>query len=395
MNTIQIKDSIEQLNRTIHQFKKNNDLRLDEIETKGGIDPLLEEKVDKANAAISTIEQQIKNFMIVAARPGASSDRIDDTVTSKAFEKYLRFGDFSELKSKAMSVGSDSDGGYAVPEQLDSNLENFLYAANVMRRLASVVKATTSDYKIAVNTGGLAAGWVGETDSRPNTATPQIEEITPPTGELYANPAASGWMIDDAGFNLESWLMTEIQNKFSSMEGGAFISGSGVKQPKGILRYSSTTAEDDTRPFGTLKHLEAASATSFTADEIITFFYDLASVYRGQSAFVANSKTVAFLRKLKDSNGQYLWQQSLSADQPAMLLGQRLEIDENMPNIAAEAVPVMFGNFAQGYRIIDRTPLRVLRDEFTLKPFVQFYSTKRVSGIVHDSKAIRLLKMKA
>ena len=236
---------------------------------------------------------------MLAARPGASSDRIDDTVTSKAFEKYLRFGDFSELKSKAMSVGSDSDGGYAVPEQLDSNLENFLYAANVMRRLASVVKATTSDYKIAVNTGGLAAGWVGETDSRPNTATPQIEEITPPTGELYANPAASGWMIDDAGFNLESWLMTEIQNKFSSMEGGAFISGSGVKQPKGILRYSSTTAEDDTRPFGTLKHLEAASATSFTADEIITFFYDLASVYRGQSAFVANSKTVAFLPEVE------------------------------------------------------------------------------------------------
>lgn len=180
------------------------------------------------------------------------------------------------------------------------------------------------------------------------------------------------------------------------MEGGAFITGDGNNKPKGVLAHLSSTEVDGTRAFGTLKHTLAAAAAAITADELIDLSYDLRGVYRVGATWLMNSKTAAFIRKLKDTTtGMYLWQQALTGGQPSMLSGYPVEVDENMPDIAAGSVPIMFGNFRQGYRIVDRTPLRIQRDPYTNKPFVHFYSTKRVSGMVVDSCAIRLLKMAA
>lgn len=387
---IQTKNLIEKQNKAFHRFKVANDERLDQLDAKGNTDPLLEEKVDKANAEIARLGKHLEEVYKKLNRPGGTGD--DFSAPSKGFDRYLRTGDTSELGRKSFSVGTDADGGYAVPEQLDANLRNFMFDANVMRQICTVIQAESSNYKVAVNTGGLTAGWVGEKTARPETDTPTIAEVTPPTGELYANPAATKWMIEDAGFNLESWLMTEVQNKFASMEGDAFINGDGTNQPKGVLDYPSAATDDDVRAFGTLKHTVTAGATAITLDEIIDFTYDLRGVYRAQAVFLMNSATAGYLRKLKDSNGLYLWQPSLTAGQPPMLAGFPVKIDENVQAIATGSVSVLFGNFSQGYSIVDRSPLQVLRDPFTNKPFTHFYSTKRVSGMLVDSNAIRLLQ---
>jgi len=394
---MELKDMLEMQNKAFREFREANDARLKALESKGSVDPLLEEKIDKANAAITAIGKQMDEIEKKAGRPGGIgvSMNVRNSEQRKSFEKFLRTGqkDYDYTK-KSFSILSGPDGGYAAPEELDSKLQKYLYDASSMRQISTVVQSYSGDYKVAINTGGLAAGWVGETDGRPETATPSIALSSAPAGELYCNPAATKWMIDDAGFDLTEWLMVEINGKFASMEGDAFISGDGNNKPKGFLAYSSATTDDSTRAFGTLKHVVADAATSIAMDELIDFSMDLRGVYRRNAVWLMNSATAAMLRKLKSSTGgDYLWQPSLQVGQPSMLLGFPVYLDESMPSVATGTVPIAFGDFRQGYRIIDRTPLQVLRDDLTNKPYVHFYSTKRVSGMLTDSNAIRLFKM--
>lgn len=319
-----------------------------------------------------------------------------DSEQKNSFENFLRLGIKDEnFTTKGMNTITGSEGGYAVPSELDANLAAFLHDGSVMRQICGVVSSYSGDYKLAINRGGLAAGWVGEQDGRPETGAPEIALVSAPTGELYANPAATQWMIDDAGFNLTDWLMGEIQGKFASMEGGGFVTGNGTNKPKGFLSYPSSADADDVRQFGVLRHKETAGETAITDNELLDLVYLLRGVYRRGAVWLMNSKTTAYVRKLKsEADGNYLWQPGLQAGQPPLLLGYPVHIEESMPDIASGAVPVAFGNFKLGYRIIDRTPLNVLRDSYTNKPYVHFYSTKRVSGMLVDSSAIILLKMK-
>lgn len=389
----EIRSLLIQQQKAFKEFRGANDARLDLLEESGGVDVLTQEEIEKSTKGLAGLREQVREIEKIMGRAGGTGALGgSDMETSKGFDKYLRSGDASDLEQKSLNVGTDANGGYAVPAQLDANLRNYMFDANVMRQICEVVQATTGDYKIAVNTGGLAAGWVGETAARPETDTPTLAEVTPPTGELYANPAASQWMIDDAGFDLEGWLTREVQGKFASLEGSSFIDGNGTNKPKGVLDYPSATTDDDTRAFGTLKHTVAAGATAITADELINLTYDLRGVYRAGAVFLMNSKTSGYLMTLKSSDGVYLWQQSLQAGQPSQFAGFRVYVDEAMPDIGASATPVLCGNFRMGYRIIDRSPLRVLRDPYTQKPFVHFYSTKRVSGCLVDSNAIRILQ---
>ena len=294
-----------------------------------------------------------------------------------------------------MNTITGSEGGFTVPEQLDAQLNKYLHDSTPMRQLARVVQSYTADYKIAVNAGGLAAGWVGEMDARPETDTPDIVQVAAPTAELYAFPMITQQLIDDAGFDIEGWLMGEIQGKFSALEGGAFITGNANKQPSGILNYPTSTDADSVRPFGTIKHTVTAGSTTIVPDELIDLTTDLRGPYRAGAVWLMNSTTAGHIRKLKNANtAEYVWQPALSAGQPPMLAGYRVVIDESMPDIAAGAYPVAFGDFGLAYTIVDRSPLRLLRDAFTAKPNVGFYATKRVSGMVTDSCAFRLLKMK-
>jgi HK97 family phage major capsid protein len=421
----EIKTLIDAQSKAIADFKKNYNVRLGELEAKmlAGTDPLLEEKVDRANGELSaltgrlaSLEKHIARGPLAHGLPSGATEFDTDTTkhktgghfmnnisyqTKNLYGRFLRTGDRScleelHLEGKSLSVFSSPDGGFAVPEELNAALNNYLFDANVMRQISTVVQSHSADYKIAVNTGGMAAGWVGETSTRAETGTPSIGQVSFPTGELYCNPAATQWMIDDAGFDLVTWLMNEINGKFAAMEGISFISGSANNQPRGVLDFPSSTVGDDSRPFGTLKHTVTAGATAITFDEMIGLTYDLRGPYRRNGVFVMNSATAGYLQSLKNTTtSDYIWQPSLQAGQPAAIAGYKVMIDEAMPDIAAGAVAVMFGDFKAGYMIVDRTPLRVLRDNYTNKPYTHFYCTKRVSGMVVDTCAIRLLKQHA
>jgi HK97 family phage major capsid protein len=338
----------------------------------------------------------LKARLSAAERPalsGAKSER------SPFVERYLRKGLEHGVELKAMNGATDAAGGYAVPEEIDAAIERTLAAVSPIRAIASVVKVGSAGYRKLVTSGGTPAGWVAETAGRPETDTPVFNEVAPPFGELYANPAASQAMLDDAAFDVEAWLADEIAREFARAEGAAFVSGNGTNRPKGFLAAPTSAAADGARAFGTLQFIETGVAGAFPAslpgDVLIDLVQNLRSPYRQGAVFVMNSSTAARIRKFRTDDGAFLWQPGLVSGQPDTLLGYPVVEAEDMPDIAADATPIAFGNFKAGYLIAERGETQILRDPFTNKPFVHFYATRRVGGQVMNSEAIKLLKFAA
>jgi len=393
-----LKELLEKQGKAFEAFKEANDSRLKAVEEKGNSDPVLDQKVDKANEDIGNILKQIEDIQAKANRPnsGADSGKSQEVLDhEEAFTKFLVKGTdegLEGLEKKALNVTTDADGGYAVPEEFDRNILSLMRDQSPMRQVCNVIQVGTSDYKKLVNLHGAGHGWVDEDDARPETDTPTLARITPFMGELYSNPAATQTMLDDSYFNAEAWLLDEVTSDFAEDEADAFLNGTGTKQPKGILQYTSATTADGVRAFGQLQHVVTAGATAISMDELIGLLYTLRKAQRNGATWMANGQTYAYLRKLKDSNGNYLWQPSTQAGQPASLLGYGVTENEDMADIATGVVSVMFGNYKRGYTIVDRMGTRTLRDPFTNKPYVHFYTTKRVGGMLVDSEAIKLLQ---
>ena len=313
-----------------------------------------------------------------------------------AFDGFVRTGQTLELK--AFTGVSGDSGGYAVPREIDAAIDRTLASISPIRRIAQVVKVGSAGYRKLVTTGGTPSGWAAETDARPGTATPVFQEIAPPSGELYANPSASQAMLDDAAFDVEAWLADEIATEFARAEGAAFVNGSGVNRPKGFLTNPVSATGDATRAFGTLQYLPSGAAGDFAAnpqERLIDLVQALRAPYRQGASFVMNAATVARLRKFKTSDGAFIWQPGLVAGQPATLLGYPVVEAEDMPDVAANALAIAFGNFRMGYLIAERSETAILRDPYSNKPFVGFYATKRVGGCVVNAEAIKLLRMSA
>jgi len=364
-------------------------------------------RADAADAAIDSLRGDVEDVKgrldrvsRAASRPmlgGASASPEARGPEVKGFvDGYLRQGRESEVKSLSGAVASD--GGYAVPREIDAEIARRLKAISPIRSIAQVVQTGSAGYRKLISTGGTASGWVSETTARAETATPSFAEVAPPSGELYANPAASQAMLDDAVFDLESWLADEIAMEFARAEGAAFVSGSGTNQPKGFLAGPTAATGDATRAFGTLQFLASGNATGLgTApqDTLIDLVHSLKAGHRQGASFVMNAGTLAQVRKLKTSDGAFVWQPGLTEGQPDRLLGYPVVEAADMPDIAANAFPIAFGNFRAGYLIAERSVTSILRDPFTNKPFVNFYATKRIGGQVLDSDAIKLLKISA
>lgn len=386
---------LEDQKKAFDQFKQANDERLEQIEKKGHADPLLESKVDAANDEINKLAEIMADIEKKLNRPGNHDGNSDVDEHSAAFKQFVCKGHeegLRELEAKALNIGTDADGGYAVPERLDRNILDLMEDESPMRKLCNVIKIGGENYKKLVNLHGAASGWVGETASRPQTDSPQLAELTPYMGEIYANPAATQTSLDDIFFDAESWLADEVATEFAQKERLAFLSGDGTNKPKGILDYTSVTTVDGTRAFGQLQHILAASTSAVTFDELITVVYALRKAQRSNAVWMTNTLTLSTLRKIKDSDGNYIWQPSVQAGQPTSLLGYSLEENEDCADMAADAVPILFGNFRRGYTIVDRMGIRTLRDPYTNKPYVHFYTTKRVGGFLADSESIKLLK---
>lgn len=332
-------------------------------------------------------------------RPGGVNGAGETDVKGKdAMRKYIKNGDDSdlaELQSKSMSIGSDPDGGYAVPEYLDRQIETLEGEASAIVRLARTVPTSGPAYKKVINLRGTTSGWVGETDSRPETGTPKLALIEIKVGELYANPKLTQSMIDDAMFDSEGFISTEIGEEFSDQLGAALFAGDGVNKPTGILTKVITAETDADRDFGKLQFVETAGAGLITFDDLKNLKGSLRAKYRTGAAWVMNDNTALVLSKIKDADGNYIWRDAVTEGDADTLFGYPVEIDENSPDIAAGNYPVMFANLSRGYYIVRRKGRTLLRDPYTSKPYVNFYTTERVGGDVVNSQCIKLLKIKA
>jgi HK97 family phage major capsid protein len=357
-----------------------------------------EEAIDALRADVDEVKVRLDRVSRAAARPileGATSRAASPEL--KGFvDGYLRHGRDTELKSLSGAVLSD--GGYAVPREIDATISARLKNISPIRAIAQVVQTGTAGYRKLVSTGGTASGWVSEVAGRPETATPSFAEIAPPSGDLYANPAASQSMLDDAAFDLETWLADEIAMEFARAEGAAFVGGSGVNQPRGFLNVPATDEADAVRAFGSLQYVVSGDAAGFDVNpelKLIDLVHSLKAGHRQGASWVMNSATLSEVRKLKAADGSFLWQPGLMEGQPNRLLGYPVVEAEDMPDIAADAFPIAFGNFRAGYLIAERSATTILRDPFSNKPFVHFYATKRIGGQVLDSNAIKLLMISA
>ncbi|MFM9934744.1 MAG: phage major capsid protein [Novosphingobium sp.] len=351
-------------------------LRGDLAEVKG--------RIDKANRA--------------ALRPmigGMTGAEADVSPEMKGFvDGYLRLGRETELKS--LSIGSSADGGFAVPRPIDTEIARRLVKISPVRSVANIVQTSTSGFRRLISIGGTASGWASETGARTETASPKLAEIVPPLGELYASPSATQQMLDDAAFDVGTWLASEIATEFARAEGAAFINGTGTNQPKGFLTGPTATTNDATRAFGTLQFIASGNATAFdTAPEskLIDLVFAMKAALRQGAVWMMNSATLAAVRKFKSADGSFLWQAGIIDGQPSRLLGYPVIEAEDMPDVGAGNFPIAFGNFKAGYLIAERTATTILRDPYTNKPYVQFYATRRVGGQVLDSDAIKLLKI--
>lgn len=338
-------------------------------------------------------EMAIRNAVNVLGGGGPRSWRRD----LAPFASYLRSG----AKASGMYTDDNPNGGYVVPDNVDTTIQDQMVSLSPLRAYARIVTLGrgTGSYSFNVNRRGATSGWVGERAARPETDTPKLSNITPAEGELYANPKVSQWLLDDSSFNVEQFIQENISDEFAVQEGVAFANGNGVGKPKGYLTYATSAHADAVRDFGTLQYFASGAVGGLPtdgtgADSLISMVYGLKAPYRAGPgvAWMMNSTTAAVVRKLKDPDGRYLWTDGLQAGEPAILLGYPVGIDDNMPDVGANNYPIAFGNWKLGYRIIDRMGVRILRDPYTEKPFVHFYTTKRVGGCVADSNAIKLLK---
>jgi HK97 family phage major capsid protein len=392
----------DELMRTVEAFRQANDERVAERRSH---DVVLTEKVDRINATIDTHSRRLDEITLKNARPVLASERTPAhgqgaREHKSAFDAYLRNGESGGLRAleqKAMSVGSNPDGGYVVPVEIEQAIGERLTAISPIRGIAGVRTISANVYKKPFMTSGPAVGWVGETDARTQTTSPVLDQLSFPAMELYAMPAATATLLEDSAVNLDQWLASEVDQAFGLQEGTAFVTGDGTNKPKGFLSY--TTIANASWVWGDIGYIATGSAGTFPStnpsDVLVDLIYALKAGYRQNAVFVMNRKTQAQVRKFKDGQGNYLWQPPAVAGGRASLMSFDVVEAEDMPDVAANSLSVAFGDFGRGYLVVDRQGVTVLRDPFTAKPYVLFYTTKRVGGGVQDFDAIKLLKFAA
>ena len=332
-------------------------------------------------------------------RPVLSTAVETEEPHKKAFNAYLRHGDDEALRGlalegKALSTAVAGDGGYLVDPRTADTVKSMLVATGSIRSIASVVTVDASNFDVLIDRSDVGTGWVTETGSVSETATPLIERISIRLHQLAAMPKASQRLLDDSAFDVEGWLAEKIASRFIRSESAAFVNGDGADKPKGILLPAKVPNSAWT--WGSLGYVASGAAADFpttnAVDCIVNLVYALAAPYRAKATFVMNSKTAGAVRKMKDADGRFMWADGLAVAEPPRLMGYPVLICEDMPDIAANAHAIAFGDFAAGYTIAERTDLRILRDPFSAKPHVLFYATKRVGGDISDYAAIKLLK---
>ncbi|GAB4525459.1 MAG: phage major capsid protein [Amphiplicatus sp.] len=399
----EIRAAMTEFLRAFETFKRNNDRRLSTLEKGGRDDVVLKEKIARIDRALDEQKAALDRLALAAKRPAKGAPALDGPGADErkaAFARYVRAGDASALfalEEKAVTIGNDPDAGYLAPEPVERLIMAAVRDVSPFRRIAGVREIGATVFKKPVSLGGAAAGWVGETAARPETTAPTLSSVDFPTMELYAMPAASQALLDDAVVDIEQWLADEVQGEFAAQEGDAFVNGDGVARPKGLLSYpaapEASRGPDEIGYIAT--GVDGAFPASDPADVLLDLVYAPKQAFRANGRFIMNRSTVSAIRKFKNADGDYLWQPAAEAGAPSRLLGYPVTEVEEMPAIGAGSFSIAFGDFARGYLIVDRQGVRILRDPYTAKPFVLFYTTKRVGGGVQNFDAVKLLKFAA
>ena len=399
-----VKRAVDQLCNTFESFKSVNDARLKEVEKKGAADVLTKEHLDRIQNALDTSEKALQSALEAEKKAGRARLSGEDqnhgmseerAEYKKHFNLFLRKGvenGLAELQAKAMSVGSDGDGGYLVLPERSSVIMQQVVETSPIRQLASVMSISTDSYEQPRRTGRASTGgWVSEMTTVVTSATPTIGMLRIPVHAMRAAPYASQNALDDMLIDVEAWLGEQLADEFSFLENTAFVTGMGVGQPTGFLSYANGTGVDQ------IEQIASGTSGAVTADGLINLQCALKDQYQPNATFVMNRLVKRDIRKLKDSTGSYLWEpgvyKGLPQSIPDMLLGKPAVTAADMPVAAANSLSVAYGDFKQGYTIVDRMGIRVLRDPFTAAPSVRFLSTKRVGGAVTQSEALKLQKL--
>lgn len=398
MSLNQITDQVNQLGTAWEQFKQVNNARLSEIERKGNADPLYAEHLGKINHALDHHKSRMDMIETAYQRPANASDIAaystpHQSEYKKAFTTYLRKGmdgGLEQLESKALSVGSDPDGGYTVTPTMSENIVKAVKESSPMRQLCNVEVISSDSLEIIQDYDEAAAGWTTETATVSVTDSPQIAKKVIAVHELFAQPKATQKLVDDSAIDVERWLSEKVSEVFNRLENQAFINGDGTTQPKGILNYAAGSS------WGQIEQIDSGANGALTSDSLIKLYYSLNEEYASRASFLMNRSVVQAARLLKEATtDQYLWQPGLAAGSDDTLLGVPVRQAADMPTAASDSLSVALADFQRAYTIVDRLGIRVLRDPFTDKPFIKFYTTKRVGGDVVNFDAIKLLKLAA
>ena len=383
-----------ELQKAFADFKETHAEQLKGVEKRFD-DVVSREKLDKVNAHLGDVQAALdKLFAQQAAAEigGVGSRKPADAEYTKAFMAHMKRGEVQASLNK----GADAEGGFVAPREWDRTITDKLVIVSEMRGLASTMVVGNAGFSKLYNLRGTVSGWVGETAARPETATPTFGSMAVTTGEMYANPFITQQMLDDAEVDLETWMAGEVETEFAFQEGQAFVAGSGANgRPIGVLNYVTGGANAATNPLGAITTVNSGAADSVTADGIVNLVYALPSAFSANARFAMNRTVQGVVRLLKDSTGQYLWQPSYAAGQPATLAGYAVSELSALPNLAAGSKSILFGDFARTYRIVDRMGTRILRDPFSNKPYIGFYTTKRVGGFVDNPEAMKALNTAA
>jgi HK97 family phage major capsid protein len=407
-------DAIEKSNKAFEDFKTINDKRLKLIEEGKGGEGDLKVSMEKAFKDMADQKALIESLEAKLKRPLLGGDgKVVDEDQEKhrgAFKGYMVRGSKYEeselmyaagISMKSLATGAGPDGGFAVPKVIDGMIEQVAVNISPIRQIASVQQVSTQDFHKLVDVRGTSSGWVGETAARTSTNTPQFADINPPMGELYANPQATQVMLDDVFFNAEAWLADSVGTEFARAEGAAFVSGTGISQPKGFTQYTTAATGDATRAFGTIEHVATGASGAFKtltstvnpADDLFTVVSKLKRAYRTGSSWVLNKTTLFAIMGFKDYQGRYVFTPASAPGVEDTILGYPVVEAEDMASYTtASSLAVAFGNFKRGYLIVDRVGTRVIRDPFSNKPYIGFYTTKRLGGALLNSEAIKFIK---
>ena len=391
MQLSEVLKKVDQLSISVHQLRTANDEREKQISYKGFADPLTEQKMLKLNNEIDEHKGKIANLELAISRPQISQEfhAQEDFGHKSIFEKYLRKGidpTGSAYEQKDLSASSSPDGGYLLYPQMSNSISKHVVDHSVMRKLCSIETISTDTLDVIEDFETPEAGWVAEIEERKITKTPQIFRRSIKVHELYAQPKATQKLIDDSNIDISKWLSEKISTHFAASENYAFIHGDGVNKPVGIL-FAAANKERKIEQMHTAKK-------ELTSDDIINLYFSLKSEYSKDASFLMHRNTLQQIRTLKcPTTSRYIWSPGLGVGAPDTLLGAGIFECVDMPVPASGAAIIAIADFAKAYKIVDRSGIRIIRDPYTEKPFVKFYTTKRVGGDVINPHAIRLLKL--